>query len=51
MLNGSVAMDIGVERTLHPREQLGHGNFAHWYREAGGTTLVIGMMTRIGHAR
>jgi hypothetical protein len=51
MLNGSVAIDIGVERTLHPREKLGHGNFAHWYREAGGTTLVIGMMTRIGHAR
>lgn len=51
MLNGNVALDIGVQRTLHPREQLGPASSRHWYREAGTTSLVIGMMTRIGRAR
>ena len=51
MLNANVALDVGVQRTMHPREMLGSGNFTHPYREPGGTALVVAMMTRIGRAR
>lgn len=50
MLNGNVALDIGLQRRMHPREQLGSASFRYWTREPGATSLVIGMMTRIGRA-
>lgn len=51
MLNANVALDVGARRTLQRAETIGTGPSRFTFRSPGSTSLVVGVLTRVGRAR
>lgn len=51
MLNANVALDVGLRRTLHPRETFGPADHQYSVRFPGSASLFAGVITRLGRAR